>query len=153
MEKSRNKFGAKAQSGALSGPRAVWQSCSAWGLARSALGLAAIAGLAAPAFAEPNGPAFTVRRGEYVCEMPGTALTVAGLRRPEEDFTIRQGSIYSTSEGRGSYLATGDEIHMTTGPKRGERFRRVSENFLRKLTSEGKETDLRCIRRVANNRY
>ncbi|NOW44236.1 hypothetical protein FHW96_000363 [Novosphingobium sp. SG751A] len=117
------------------------------------MGLAGIAVFSAPALAGPEGPAFTVRRGEYACEMPGTALTSAGLRRPEEDFTIRQGSMYSTSEGRGSYLATGDEIHMTTGPKRGDRFRRVSENFLRKLTSEGKETDLRCIRRVANNRY
>ena len=146
MEKSRNKFGAKAQSGALSGPRGIWQSCCA-------LGLAGIAVFSVPALAGPEGPAFTVRRGEYACEMPGTALTQAGLRREEEDFTIRQGSMYATAKGRGSYLATGDEIHMTTGPKQGQRFRRVSENFLRKLPSEGKETDLRCIRRVANNRY
>lgn len=146
MEKSRNKFGAKAQSGALSGRKTIWQSCCA-------LGLAGIAVFSVPAQAGPEGPAFTVRRGEYACEMPGTALTSAGLRRAEEDFTIRQGSIYSTSEGRGSYLATGDEIRMTTGPKQGQKFRRVSDNFLRKLTSEGKETDMRCIRRVANNRY
>lgn len=146
MEKSRKNFGAKAQSGALSGRKAIWQSCCACALA----GLAAFS---SPALAGPEGPAFIVRRGEYVCEMPGTALTEAGLRRPEEDFTIRQGSIYQTTRGRGSYLATGDEIRMTSGPKLGERFRRVSENFLRKLTSEGRETDLRCIRRVANNRY
>jgi len=146
MEKSRNMFGAKARSGALSGPKAIWQSCCA-------LGLAGFAVFSAPAQAGPEGPTYTVRRGEYACEMPGTALTEAGLRRAEEDFTIRQGSMYSTAQGRGSYLATGDEIRMTTGPKKGERFRRVSENFLRKLTSEGRETDLRCIRRVANNRY
>jgi hypothetical protein len=85
-----------------------------------ALGLAGIAVFSVPAQAGPEGPAFTVRRGEYACEMPGTALTSAGLRRAEEDFTIRQGSIYSTSEGRGSYLATGDEIRMTTGPSKGK---------------------------------
>lgn len=146
MEKSRKNVDAKAQSGALSGRGAIWQSCCV-------LVVAGMAVFSLPALAGPEGPAFTVRRGDYACEMPGTALTETGLRRPEEDFTILQGSIYRNAQGRGSYLATGDEIRMTSGPKEGQRFRRVSESFLRKLTSEGKPTDLRCIRLVANNRY
>lgn len=115
-----------------------------------AVGLAMMA--AAPARAGGEGPVFTVKRGDYACELPGTALTSAGLRQPGEDFSIRQGSIYTTATGRGSYLASGDEIRMTSGPKIGERFRRESENFLRKLTADGRESDLRCIRRVLNNR-
>jgi hypothetical protein len=43
-------------------------------------------------------------------------------------------------------------MRMTTGPKAGQRFRRLSENYLRKLTADGQETDLRCIRHVLNNR-
>jgi hypothetical protein len=105
-----------------------------------------------PALAGPDGPVFTVKRGDYTCELPGTALTEAGLRQPGEDFTIRQGSIYTTPTGRGSYLASGDQIRMTTGPKIGEIYRRESENFLRKLTKDGRESDLRCIRKVLNNR-
>lgn len=108
--------------------------------------------LAAPALAGAEGPAFTVKRGDYICELPGTALTMAGIHQPAEDFTIRQGSIYTTTQGRGSYFASGDEVRMTTGPKAGQRFRRLSENYLRRLTADGQETDLRCIRHVLNNR-
>lgn len=150
MEKSRNWVCANAQSGALSVGSAIWQSSSL--ASRLACGLAVALIVASPAQAGPEGPVFTVKRGDYSCELPGTALTEAGLRRPEEDFTIRQGSIYTTAAGRGSYLATGNEIRMTTGPKAGQRFRRESENFLRKLTADGQESDLRCIRRVLNNR-
>ena len=145
MEKSRNWVSAKAQSGALSVGSAIWQS------RRMACALAGALLFASAAQAGPDGPIFTVKRGDYACELPGTALTRAGLRQPGEDFTIRQGSIYTTATGRGSYLASGDEIRMTSGPKLGERFLRESENFLRKLTKDGQPSDLRCIRRVLNN--
>jgi hypothetical protein len=42
-------------------------------------------------------------------------------------------------------------IRFTTGPRKGQSFRRVSENFLRRLDAQGKDTDLRCIRAVRNN--
>jgi uncharacterized cupin superfamily protein len=109
-------------------------------------------GLAVPVWAGAEGPIFTVKRGDYICELPGTAMTAAGLHQAGEDFSILAGSIYVASNGRGSYLATGDEMRMTSGPKRGERFRRISENFLRKLTADGQESDIRCIRKVLNNR-
>ena len=40
---------------------------------------------------------------------------------------------------------------LTSGPKKGNRYRRASDNFLRKLGSDGKETALRCVRKVLNN--
>ena len=74
-----------------------------------------------------------------------------GVSQPAEDFTILHSSMYETARGRGSYLMTGEEIVMTTGPKRGERYVRITENFLRKLDAVGQQTSLRCARRVQNN--
>jgi len=145
MEKSRNIGRFTARLRALSVRRALWQSTCACVL------MAAL-GAAVPVWAGADGPIFTVKRGDYICELPGTALTAAGLHQGAEDFAILQGSIYTNAVGRGSYLAAGDEIRMTGGPKQGERYRRVSENFLRKLTREGEESDIRCIRKVLNNR-
>jgi hypothetical protein len=142
MEKSRNMGRFAARLRALSVGRGLWQSTC----------VMVLLGGAVPVWADAEGPIFTVKRGDYICELPGTALTAAGLHQEAEDFSILAGSIYVAPMGRGSYLATGDEIRMTSGPKQGERFRRVSENFLRKLTAEGRESDIRCIRKVLNNR-
>lgn len=40
---------------------------------------------------------------------------------------------------------------MTSGPKRGQRFHRLSDRFLRLMDANGKDSALRCIRRVVNN--
>ena len=40
---------------------------------------------------------------------------------------------------------------MTSGPRQGTRYRRVSENFLRKLNPDGSDSPLRCVRGVPNN--
>ena len=101
--------------------------------------------------AVPGGVIGTMKRGNFSCEVAGNAMGDAGIRQPAEDFTILHSSIYSTAAGRGTYLMTGDLITMTTGPKRGERYKRISENFLRRLTRDGQESTLRCIRRVMNN--
>ncbi len=58
---------------------------------------------------------------------------------------------YYTPSGRGTYLLTGDLLVLTSGPKRGQKFRRVSDNFLRKLDAGGQDTPLRCVRKVVNN--
>ena len=68
------------------------------------------------------------------------------------DFAVVNASSYSSSGGRGSYLLTGDLVQMTTGPKKGERFVKLSDNFLREIDRSGAQTDLRCVRQVANNR-
>ncbi|MFT4028021.1 MAG: hypothetical protein QM676_14675 [Novosphingobium sp.] len=107
---------------------------------------------AGPALAnQPAGALDTIHRGDYYCELPGDATTLAGFIVPEESFTITNGSSYMTSAGGGSYLLIGDVLTMTSGPKRGQKFSRISDNFLRKLESDGAESTLRCVRRTRNN--
>lgn len=114
--------------------------------------LAIIIALAAagPAFATPGGPIGTLQQGEYRCELPGDATGPAGIRQDAQNFTVHNSSRYSTAEGRGTYLLTGDLVTMTSGPKEGQRFRRLSANFLREVNAAGQETELRCVRRVRN---
>ncbi len=104
-----------------------------------------------PVLAAPGGPIATIHRGDYLCELPGDATGLAGFPVPEEGFTIISGSSYATAQGTGSYLLTGDLLVMTSGPKRGQKFTRLSNNFLRKLDAQGKESTLRCVRRTRNN--
>lgn len=104
------------------------------------------------AVAQEEGSLQTIRSGDFICELPGSALTSAGIHQPAEDFSILHGSTYVTATGRGSYLATGEQIRMTSGPKAGQRYRRVSDATLRKLSADGRDSDLRCIRTVLNNR-
>jgi hypothetical protein len=143
MEKSRTDTAIAARMGALSAARAFWQSCLCVGF---------VLILPNGAMAQDEGPLLTIRRGDFICELPGTALTSAGIRQPAEDFSIRHGSTYVTATGRGSYMASGDQIRMTSGPKAGQRYRRVSDATLRKLSADGRDSDLRCIRTVLNNR-
>lgn len=103
--------------------------------------------LAAPALAAPGGRLGTLEQGAYLCELPGDATGPAGLRRPAEDFRIANASSYQTVAGRGSYLLTGQIAVMTSGPKRGERFRREGSGFLRKIAADGTVGPLRCVRR------
>ncbi|MEO5587752.1 MAG: elongation factor P [Novosphingobium sp.] len=106
---------------------------------------------AGPALAAPGGPIDTIHRGEYYCELPGDATGPAGYPVAEEGFEILSGSSYATASGGGAYLLTGDLLVMTSGPKRGQRFNRLSSNFLRKLAPDGTESPLRCVRRTRNN--
>jgi hypothetical protein len=111
--------------------------------------LAAIA--AAPASAAPGGPIATLQLGEYICELPGDAGGAAAIRVPEQDFSVLNASSYANPTGRGSYLLTGDQVVLTSGPKKGQRFRQVSASFLRLLLPDGSEGPLRCVRQVSNN--
>lgn len=104
-----------------------------------------------PAVAAPGGPIDTIHRGEYHCELPGDATGPAGYPAPEEGFEILSGSSYMTVKGGGAYLLTGDLLVMTSGPKRGQRFNRMSSNFLRKLAPDGTASPLRCVRQMRNN--
>lgn len=105
----------------------------------------------AAALAVPGGPIGTLPPAAYACEMPGDATGPAGYRVDAENFTIINSNSYRTVDGRGTYLLTGDLLVLTSGPKRGQKFRKISNNFLRKLDSAGNETPLRCVRRVLNN--
>ena len=116
-----------------------------------------LAGLAACAPAQPirpvpGGEIGVLQQGQYVCELPGDATGPAGIRQDKQDFSIHNGSRYSNPAGRGTYLLVGDTVTMTSGPKKGQQFRKLSNNFLRELDSAARETDLRCVRQVQNNR-
>jgi hypothetical protein len=114
--------------------------------------LAAIVILATgPALAAPGGPIDSLLPGRYVCELPGDASGPAGLRQDDESFVVLNGSSYTATAGRGTYLVTGDVVTITSGPKNGQMFRRVSPNFLRRIGPDGQESALRCVRRVVNN--
>jgi hypothetical protein len=113
--------------------------------------LAALGGLAGVAVAAPGGPIATLQLGDYVCELPGDAAGAAGIRQPQRAFSVLNASSYSASGRRGTYLLTGTLVQMTSGPKKGERFIKLSENFLRELDAAGQQTALRCVRQVVNN--
>lgn len=109
--------------------------------------------LAVPAIAlaAPGGPIDTLPAGHYVCELPGDVSGAAGIHQPTEDFEVLNANTYTTGSGRGTYLLTGDSLNMTSGPKRGQRFHRLSDRFLRLIGSDGNDGPLRCVRRVVNN--
>lgn len=112
---------------------------------------AAILVAAAPAAAVPGGKLGTLEAGTYVCELPGDAAGAAGVRQADEGFEIVNANTYRNAVGRGSYLLTGDTVTMTSGPKRGLRYHRISARFLRLIGPDGKDSALRCVRRVVNN--
>jgi hypothetical protein len=112
---------------------------------------AALFALSAAALAVPGGPIDVLAPAAYQCEMPGDASGPAGYRVQAEDFSIVNSNTYYTAGGRGTYLLTGDLLVLTSGPKRGHKYNRISDNFLRKLGDDGKDSALRCVRRVLNN--
>ena len=138
MGKSQN-FGHRPRPSALNLRAPTWQSV-ACASAITALWLAASAAAA------PTSAIATLPHGVYVCELAGDALGEAGHPIAAEGFTITHSSSYLVGNEMGSYLLTGTLLTMTSGPKQGQIYRRKSENFLRKLSADGSETSLRCIR-------
>ncbi|MEQ1498021.1 MAG: hypothetical protein ABL914_05120 [Novosphingobium sp.] len=111
-----------------------------------------VAVLAAPALAVPGGEIGSLRPGAYQCEMPGDATGAAGLRTPDADFDIITANTYARPEGRGTYLLTGDLLQLTSGPLKGAKYHRVSNNFMRQIGPDGQDTAMRCVRRVLYKR-
>lgn len=111
----------------------------------------ALPALNCPVLAAPGGELGTMPKGSYACELPGDATGALGVRAPDEDFSIENGSAYTTARGRGVYLLTGDRLVMTSGPFQGAMYRRKSGGFLRRLAADGSESNLRCILGVSNN--
>ena len=109
------------------------------------------AAVATAAGAAPGGQIGRLPLGSYVCEVPGNATGAAGIRVPEQGFTVINATTYTSQAGRGTYLLTGDLLTMTSGPKHGQKFHVLSLNFLREIGPDGKDGTLRCVRRVINN--
>lgn len=117
---------------------------------RSAAMLACL--FAAPVLAAPGGQIDSLEPGDYVCELPGDATGPAGIRQDSQAFSIINASSYRAGGRNGTYLLTGDVLTLTSGPKRGQRFHRISDRFLREIGPDGKDGPLRCVRQVVNNR-
>lgn len=83
----------------------------------------------------------TLQKGLYRCEVPGDASGPASIARDEEDFRIISSSRYNVPSGRGVYLRKGDLVTITSGPRKGDQYRLVSERHLVKI---GSEDGLRC---------
>lgn len=137
----------------LSARMGFWQSragdASAARMTRRAvLPILPLALLAAPAAAVPGGEIGTLMIGRYTCELPGDALGPRGVHVPSADFAVVPGSSYRANGVRGTYLLTGDQVVMTSGPRKGERYHRLTQGFLRKQNSDGSDGDLRCV--IAN---
>ena len=105
---------------------------------------AALLAMAAPLGAQEQ--ISTLERGTYTCEVPGNAAGAAGIEQPDESFSILSASRYRSEQGRGTYLRRGNRLTMTSGPRNGDAYLIVSENFLRKLDAAGKPGRLRCVR-------
>lgn len=108
--------------------------------------------LAAPVLAAGEGAIGILLPGRYMCELPGDAMGQAGKRQPDADFEVINASSYASATGSGSYLRIGDIVTLTSGTRRGERYHRLSNGFLRRIGDDGRDTALRCIRRNRNNR-
>ncbi|MDE2437386.1 MAG: hypothetical protein KGM49_14110 [Sphingomonadales bacterium] len=108
--------------------------------------------ITSPSLAVPGGVIDSLPAGDYICELPGDAVGAAGIRQPVQSFTILNANSYQTQDGRGAYLLTGDQLAMTSGPKRGQRFHRITNRFLRLIEADGTDGALRCVRQVVNNR-
>jgi len=102
-----------------------------------------VGALAAPALAQ--GAIGVVPRGTFACELPGDAAGQAGVPQPARNITIESASRYSSPQGVGSYLRRGDTLTLTSGPRQGETYVVLSDDFLR-LIEDGKPGRLRCVR-------
>lgn len=99
----------------------------------------------------PGGMLRTMPHGAYQCTLPGDAGGKAYKVMETEAFQIGTASSYTSAEGRGNYILRGDQLTFTRGPKKGQKFERISTNQLRKLDSAGERKKLRCIRLGGSN--
>jgi hypothetical protein len=100
----------------------------------------------APAFAADSGRLTTMERGQYVCEMPGDAASQRGVPVPEQSFKVINASAYVAGGKRGKYLRLGENVTMTTGPLKANRYVLKNDRFLRQVSRDGEFTGLRCVK-------
>ncbi len=96
--------------------------------------------------AAAQAPVGTISRGPFICELPGDAAGRPGKEQPDQNFSIRSASRYSSTGASGTYLRRGDRLIFTSGRRQGETYRVISPNFLRRV-DEGELGRLRCVRR------
>ncbi|MEM1197380.1 MAG: elongation factor P [Pseudomonadota bacterium] len=107
---------------------------------------AALVAAAAPLVAQDGRPLRTMPHGDYECALPGDADGLDYVVVEEEGFEISTASRYLITQGGGTYLMRGRELVFTSGPKKGEQFKRVGANQLQRIKSDGSLGRLRCTR-------
>lgn len=99
----------------------------------------------------PGGLIGTLPQGKYTCELPGNAGGPVRVAAADFDFSVILGSSYRADGVRGSYLLTGDLVHMTGGKLAGLKFRRISDGFLRRIDANGQDGEMRCVLATPGN--
>lgn len=109
--------------------------------------LAATIAAAVPSGAQEGRPLRTLPHGTYTCALPGDAAGGAFRAVDAERFIILPGSGYRDADGvRGVYILRGTELTFTSGPKKGQRFKRLGNNTLKRLSADGTIGRLSCTR-------
>ncbi len=93
-----------------------------------------------------GGPLRTMPHGTYQCASRGDAGGAAYVVSEAESFRIFTASRYESGEGAGTYILRGTQLTFTRGPRNGEKYLRVGDNQLRKLTRDGQRTAVLCTR-------
>lgn len=94
----------------------------------------------------PGGALRTMPHGSYQCALPGDAATAPYVVVEGQNFRISTASRYQSDTGSGTYIMRGRELVFTRGLRKGEQFRQIGDNQLRKLDDSGADTDLLCTR-------
>lgn len=84
--------------------------------------------------------------GEYQCSLPGDAAGAAWVPIEGKSFRIKSASRYSSPDGIGTYLLSGEELVFTRGPMKDERYRRTGPSMLRMTNPDGSLSRIRCGR-------
>lgn len=94
----------------------------------------------------PGGTLGTVELGRYACEVPDPLDVTRGRIIAGDEFTVVNASSYRTQGIRGSYLRTGNDIVMTSGPREGEKYQWAGRGILQRRGADGTDTHARCVR-------
>ena len=107
---------------------------------------AAVIAAAGPLIAQEGRMLRTMPHGTYQRALPGDALGDAVQVMEAESFRITTASRYKSDAGSGTYLLRGRELTFTSGPRKGEQFRRIGNNQLQRIGVDGEPEKLRCTR-------
>ncbi|MEM6584665.1 MAG: elongation factor P [Pseudomonadota bacterium] len=109
--------------------------------------LAAAIAASVPSGAQDGRPLRTLPHGTYECALPGDATGDAFTAVKAEDFRVLPGSGYRDAGGkRGVYLLRGNELVFTSGSKKGQKFRRLGNNTVKRIKEDGELSRLTCTR-------
>ena len=101
--------------------------------------------LASAASAVPGRKLMVLQKGNWTCEVPGDANTLA-TEKPELGFEAIADSSYVAPDGKtGSYLRLADRLTLTSGVFAGRRFVMDGEEILREVAQDDTPTGLRCV--------